>query len=136
MDVISCARQLGKAIQEDIRYIAFKAAKEANDKDMELNSMIGKLNLIQMNYQNESEKETPDSDKLTQLDEEFKNIYGEIMLNPSMQNYEAKKADVDEMMQYIINLLTMCVNGSDPETAEPSTEDSCSGNCSSCGGCG
>lgn len=136
MDVITKARELGAAIQQDERYLAFKAAKEANDADMKLNELIGKINLIQMGYQNESEKETPDAAKLEKMDEEFRNVYGEIMLNESMKNYEEKKQEVDGMMKYVIDILTLCVNGEDPLTCEPAAEADCTGNCASCGGCG
>lgn len=136
MDVIAKVRELGAAIQQDERYLAFAAAKKANDEDAALGELIGKLNLIQMSYQNESEKETTDEKKLEQLDADFRNIYGEIMLNESMKNFEEKKQAVDDMMNYVINILTLCVNGEDPATCEPAAQSDCSGNCASCGGCG
>lgn len=136
MDVIAKVRELGAAIQQDERYIAFAEAKKANDEDAALNELIGKLNLIQMSYQNESEKETADEKKLEELDAEFRNVYGDIMLNESMKNFEEKKQAVDDMMNYIINILTLCVNGDDPATCEPAPAGDCSGNCASCGGCG
>ena len=137
MDVITKVRELGAAIQRDERYLAFAEAKKANDEDAALNELIGKLNLIQMSYQNESEKETVDEKKLEQLDADFRNVYGDIMLNESMKNFEEKKQAVDEMMNYVINILTLCVNGEDPATCEPAPEGGdCTGNCASCGGCG
>lgn len=137
MDVITKVRELGAAIQQDERYLAFAEAKKANDEDAALNELIGKLNLIQMSYQNESEKETVDEKKLEQLDSDFRNVYGEIMLNESMKNFEEKKQAVDDMMNYVINILTLCVNGEDPATCEPAPEGGdCTGNCASCGGCG
>ena len=51
MSVIELTRQLGAAIQADERYKAFDEAKKANDADKELNDLIGKINLVQMNYQ-------------------------------------------------------------------------------------
>ncbi len=137
MDVITAARELGKAIQLDERYIAFQAAQKANEEDIELNGLIGKLNLIQLSYQNESAKDEPDQKKLEGMDSEFREIYGQIMLNENMRNYEEAKGNVDEMMNYVIQLLTLCVNGDDPATCEPqSQEEGCGGNCASCGGCG
>lgn len=137
MDVIEITRELGKAIQLDERYIAFAEAKKANEADTELNALIGKLNLIQMNYQNETEKDEPDSAKLEQMDAEFRDIYGSVMLNPNMQKYEEAKQNVDDMMNYVINILSLCVNGEDPATCEPApAEGDCTGNCSTCGGCG
>lgn len=137
MDVITAVRQLGNAIQNDERYLSFKKAQQANDADIELNGLIGKLNLIQLSYQNESGKDEPDNKKLEGMDAEFRDIYGQIMLNENMKNYEEAKTAVDEMMNYLIKILTLCVNGEDPNTCEPvENEESCGGNCASCGGCG
>ena len=107
MDVISATRELGKAIQADERYLAFREAQKANEEDIELNGLIGKLNLIQLSYQNESPKEEPDTKKLEGYDSEFRAIYGQIMLNENMRRYEETKNAVDEMMNYAIQLLTL-----------------------------
>ena len=137
MNVIELTRQLGEAIQQDEKYIAFTAAKRANDEDMALNALIGKLNLVQMAYQNESGKESPDEQKLSDMDKEFQSLYGEIMLNENMKNYEARKQELDDMMNYLIGILSQCVNGADPATCEPVSESGdCTGSCSTCGGCG
>lgn len=137
MNVIELTRQLGEAIQQDEKYIAFTAAKRANDEDMALNALIGKLNLVQMAYQNESGKESPDEQKLSDMDKEFQSLYGEIMLNENMKNYETRKQELDDMMNYLIGILSQCVNGADPATCEPVSETGdCTGSCSTCGGCG
>ena len=137
MDIVKLTRELGKAIQLDERYLAFMEAKKANEADTELNALIGKLNLVQMNYQNEYSSEEPDAKKLDSYDAEFKDIYGSIMLNENMKRYEEKKQDVDDMMNYLIQILSLCVNGEDPDTCEPApAEGDCTGNCASCGGCG
>jgi len=138
MDVIKAARELGKAIQADERYIEYAAAKKANDEDIELQGLIGKLNILQMSYQNESEKENSDEKKLEQWDADFRKTYTEVMLTPKMREFEEKKQVVDDLMSYIVNLLSLCVNGADPETAEPVQADGggCTGSCSTCGGCG
>ena len=138
MDVIEAARALGKAIQADARYAEYTAAKQANDEDTALQALIGKLNLLQMSYQNEAETEEPDQQKLDAWDEEFRSVYGEVMLNPNMRFFEEKKQAVDDLMSYIVNLLSLCANGADPETAEPRANngEGCTGSCSSCGGCG
>ena len=137
MDIIKATRELGKAIQQDERYLAFQEAQKANEADIELNGLIGKLNLIQLSYQNESQKEEPDTNKLEGYDNEFREIYGQIMLNENMRKYEETKGEVDAIMNHVIQLLTLCVNGEDPETCEvKAPEEGCGGNCASCGGCG
>ena len=67
MSVIELTRQLGAAIQADERYKAFDEAKKANDADKELNDLIGKINLVQMNYQQEASKgDEADESKMEQ----------------------------------------------------------------------
>lgn len=137
MNVIELTRQLGEAIQQDEKYIAYMEAKQANEEDMDLNAMIGKLNLVQMSYQNESGKDAPDEKKLEEMDNEFRQLYGDIMLNENMKRYEAKKQELDDMMNYLIGILSQCVNGAAPATCEPVSETGdCTGSCSTCGGCG
>ena len=124
MDVIKMTRELGKAIQQDEKYLKFMEAKKANEADDKLNELIGKLNLIQLSYQQEAEKETPDEAKMKQFDEEFRSVYGDVMINEN------------NMMNYVMQILSLCVNGEDPDTCEPANaEGGCSGNCSACSGC-
>jgi len=137
MDLIKLTRKLGAAIQQDERYLAFQAARKANEEDEGLNDLIGKLNLVQLSYQHEAEQPEPDENKLAQYDDEFRSLYSEIMQNPNMINYENTRRDLDELMNYIMQILAMCVNGEDPETCEPQMNEGagCHGSCSSCQGC-
>ena len=136
MSVIELTRQLGAAIQKDERYLAFAAAKEANEKDEALNALMGEIQMIQMNYQVEASKETPDSAKMQEFEAEFNAKYEAFMANENMQRYDEARAEVDSMMNYIMQILGLCVNGADPATCEPEQHDhSCDGSCSSCSGC-
>lgn len=133
MDIIKLTRELGKAIQADERYAKFVAARETNEKDDELNELIGKMQLIHMSYQHEASKEDANEQKLTAYEEEFMELREKIMNNQNMIDYEKARMDIDEMMNYIVAILTECIKGEDPETCEPPQEHSCGGNCSSCG---
>lgn len=137
MSVIELTRQLGAAIQKDERYLAFAAAKEANEKDEALNALMGEIQMIQMNYQMEASKEAPDSAKMQEFEAEFNAKYEAFMANENMQKYDEARAQVDSMMNYIMQILGLCVNGADPATCEPEEqhEHSCDGSCSSCSGC-
>ena len=136
MTVIELTRQLGAAIQEDARYKEYEAARKANEADDALNELIGKINLIQLNYQNEAAKgEEADPAKMEQFAKEFEEKYREIMLNGNMVKFEAAKTAVDDMMNEIMGILACCVDGQDPATCTPHQEHSCDGSCSSCGGC-
>lgn len=133
MDVIKLTRELGAEIQKDERYLAFVAAREENEKDTELNELIGKINLIQMSYQQEASKDDANEQKLEAYDKEFREIYSQVMMNKTMQNYEASRKEVDDMMNYLTGILVLCVNGEDPMTCEPKSDHNCGGECSGCG---
>ena len=136
MTVIEITRQLGAAIQEDARYKEYEAARKANEQDDALNNLIGSINLIQLNYQNEAAKgEEADAAKMEQFAKEFEEKYREIMLNGNMVKFEAAKNAVDEMMNEIMGILACCVDGQDPVTCSPQQEHHCGGSCDSCGGC-
>ena len=53
------------------------------------------------------------------------------MANKNMQEYEAARHDIDELMNYVMQLLGLCVNGADPVTCEPEPHD-CGCDCESC----
>ena len=136
MTVIELTRQLGAAIQQDDRYKAYEEARKANEADDALNGLIGKINLIQLNYQQEASKgEEADATKMEGFAKEFEQLYREIMLNGNMVKFEAAKTAVDDMMNEIMGILACCVDGQDPATCTPHQEHSCDGSCSSCGGC-
>jgi cell fate (sporulation/competence/biofilm development) regulator YlbF (YheA/YmcA/DUF963 family) len=136
MTVIELTRQLGAAIQEDPRYKEYEAARKTNEADDELNNLIGKINLIQLNYQQEAGKgEEADAAKMEAFAKEFEEAYREIMLNGNMVKFEAAKTAVDDMMNEIMGILALCIDGQDPATCTPAEEHHCGGSCDSCGGC-
>ncbi|HOO25202.1 MAG TPA: YlbF family regulator [Clostridiales bacterium] len=136
MDLIKLTRELGAAIQQDERYLALHRANLANENDPKLNELLNEIRMVQMSYQNEASKSDPDDGKLEAYDKKFNEIYDEIAKNPNMQAFQVARQEVDDMMQYITGILSLCVNGEDPETCEPSSASSCSGECSSCSSCG
>lgn len=134
MDTISMARELGKLIQADARYDAYVKAKEANDKDEELQKLINEFTAKRYELNMEMSKTDKDADRLKELDGVIKNIYGEIMVNPNMAEFNKAKNAMDGMLAEINNIITASANGEDPETC-PSQPSGCSGSCSTCGGC-
>lgn len=134
MDIIEITRQLGAAIQQEPVYIEYQLAKEENDKDEALQSLIGEFNLLRMSLGNELGKEDPQKSqsKIDSLNDQLKELYGKIMENPSMVKFNQTKTKLDQIVNRINSIITLCINGDDPETCEPSE---CSGSCGSCGGC-
>ena len=135
MDIIEIIRQLGAAIQQDERYLAFHEARRTNEADTDLNDLINKIQLIHMSYQHEAAKDDANEEKLAAYDKEFSEVYQTVMANENMQKYEAARHAVDDMMNEITAILSLCVQGEDPKTCQPQEEHHCSGECGSCGGC-
>lgn len=136
MTVIELTRQLGAAIQQDERYKTYEEARKANEADDALNELIGKINLIQMSYQNEASKgDEADAEKMEGFAKEFEQLYREVMLNGNMVKFEAAKTAVDDMMNEIMGILACCIDGQDPATCTPQQEHHCDGSCGSCDGC-
>ena len=133
MDIITMARELGKLIQQDERYKRIDAAKKANDEDEKLQELIAKFNLNRSELSVEMSQENKNPEKLNQLDKELKALYQEVMANPNMAEFNAAKAEVDGMMNFISTILYGSVNGEDPDTIE--MQASCGGKCSGCSGC-
>lgn len=136
MNVIEKARELGVLIQQDERYSAYYVAKEANDKDENLQDMINEFNMKRMQLNAEVSKENKNEERLSELDDAIKSLYGTIMANENMINYNKAKADMDSLLNQINMIITYSANGEDPLTC-PCEEVNvrCGGDCSACGGC-
>ena len=135
MDLIQMARELGAALQQDARYLEFMQAHDENEKDLELQGLIGKIQLVHMSYNREAAKDDKDEEKLKEYDRQFNTLYNEVMCNPHMRRFEKARDEADKLMKEITGILTLCMRGEDPMTCDPNA-GSCGGDCGSCGGCG
>lgn len=133
MDVITMARELGKAIQSSEEYKKLNTAKEINDNDETLQKQIEEFNMIRVQLSTLMQDENKDEEKMKTLDGELKGLYATVMGNPNMLNFNEAKQDIDKLMNGITTILMACVNGDDPDTCE-AYPASCGGSCSSCGG--
>ena len=134
MDVIELARELGKAIQQDERFLAMQIARQNSDNDDELQQLIGEFNLKRMAINNEAAKENRDEAKLQQLNSELRETYAKVMQNKNMNAYNEAKELMDNMLKRINAIISISAEGGDPEIVDL-TEDTCGGSCSSCAGC-
>lgn len=135
MDIIEKARELGKLIQQEESYIALRKAQADADADMELQNLIGDFNMKRMSINNEASKKDKDSDKLALLNSQMREDYSKIMSNKNMIAYNEAKDAFDMVANRVLAIVQQSAEGADPETADYSTS-SCSGSCSTCGGCG
>ncbi len=134
MDLITLARELGAELQKSEIYTAHKAANEAADADGELQNLIADFNEKKAVLSQEVQKTEKDQDAITALNEEVKSIYGKIMNNENMVQYNVTKGAMDKQLNFIQQIIVYAANGEDPYAVEES--EACGGSCSSCSGCG
>ena len=133
MDIIEMARELGKALQTDDRYIAYMLAKQVNDADEELQKDIDSFEKMRYDLSMELTKENKDTDKVKELDDNIKETYNKIMSNKNMIVFSAAPKSLEQLVGNIQEIITMSANGEDPATCEPAS--GCTGSCATCGGC-
>ena len=131
--LLEMAKELGHAIQADERFIRTQMAQNAADEDEALQALIGEFNLKRMAINAEAAKgEEQDESKMRTLNEELRAVYARVMANESMAAYNEAKTELDKVTNAIGAILNMASQGLNPDDYD---EHSCSGNCSSCGGC-
>lgn len=135
MTVIEKARELGTVLQQDERYTRYMKACEINDTDSELQKAIGEFNLKRAELSKEMKEPDKNADKLTELDKEIREMYDNIMAMPKMVEYNEAKDAMDKLLDSINFIVSMAANGEDPMTCPEQAPHSCSGSCSTCGGC-
>ena len=134
MDCIDLFKKAAAALQTDPRYLELDAARRENDMDEELQNMIGEFNLARLDLNNARASAETDDTRITELNEKVNNLYGQIMGNEGMVAYNEAKRDCENLVNYIDAIINTAMNGGDPMTVqEPSA--SCTGSCSTCGGC-
>ena len=134
MDCIDLFKRAAMALQTDPRYLAMDQARKMNDKDEELQNLIGEFNLARMDLNNEIGKTERSDARIAELNEKVNDLYGKIMADEGMVAYNEAKRDCENLVNYIDAIINTAMNGGDPMTVqEPSA--SCTGSCSTCGGC-
>ncbi len=120
------AKALGQAITEDERFIEYKKAEIAQQADENLQNLLkayesGRSALIEAN-QTGAPEETIKKLAL-ELDENYK----QITTNETMLAFIDARKVLEDMLAKVNGIIDFYVTGEEPH--------SCSGNCSSCGGC-
>lgn len=136
MNIIDMTRALGAALQDEEAYLQFVAANRAVEEDASVSEKMSTLQSLQAAYQEEMQKETQDAGKMEKMDLEFQNLYQEMMQLDSMVALNSAKAELNDLLHAMTQILVLCANGEDPATCEPG-QSQCGGGCGSCGGgCG
>ena len=132
MDVITMARELGKALQQEETFINWQNAQRVADADTELQALIGEFNLKRMIINDEASKQDGDQEKLTKANKEMREVYSKIMSNDNMIAYNDAKSAFDAVYNRVNAIIQQSAQGADPDTADAVD---CTGSCSTCGGC-
>ena len=134
MDVIAMARELGHAIQNMSSYKEMMRLSDECDADKALQAKVESFNDLRGKINQEIMKDDKDENKITEMDKELRTIYTEITSDPKMVKLTEAKETFSESYSFVSQIITASANGEDPDKVEMS-HDSCSGSCSSCGGC-
>ena len=134
-DLLEMAKQLGRELQKDERYLAFRRASEENDKDTDLQNLIAQFNQKRLDLGNAEDAQEQDEDRVKALGEEVRGLYSQIMANDAMRKYQAVRAEFEQLLDGINRVIAYSAAGQDPDSFDPTAAASCSGDCSACGGC-
>ena len=121
-DIIELVREVGRQLQKEEAYIAYHAAKQAADEDMELQRLIDDFDKVRTDISIETSKDEDERDN------------AKIMTNERMIGYNDAKDGFDVLMARITAIIKQCSEGEDPDTTDYMPE--CTGSCAACGGCG
>ena len=95
MDCIDLFKRAAMALQTDPRYLALDQARKANDKDEELQNLIGEFNLARMDLNNEISKSERSDERIAELNTKVNDLYGKIMADEGMTAYNEAKRDCE-----------------------------------------
>ena len=130
-------RELAKKLQQEDAYILLNTTQKAVEEDDALQEAIADFNMKRYELTQEVTKKDRDDEKVDELDKLVRKMYDDITNNEKMVAYNKAQDDFNEMFEYVLHILQMAATGDDPDSIEKTEEGGgCSGDCSSCGGCG
>ena len=135
MDIITLARELGAAIQQDELYIDYKIKEQNVECDMELQKTIEDFNSKKSEINIEISKDNADSQKIDELNSSIGEFYKKITQNPKMEEYNEAKQKFDDRLQKVSLIINSASAGQDPYSVDISEDTSCTGRCQTCHGC-
>ena len=126
MTIFELAAQLGKALKEDEKLVRLNNAKNAYESDKELQKMMVEYEVQQKAMQAEITKPERDTMLIDIIQKRINELYNAIMAHPIFVELNEAQAEVNELMNAINNTISFEITGELP--------NSCTHNCSTCGG--
>ena len=130
--IIELAIDFAKNIQKTKEYLNLKKAKEENDRDLELQKLIKKLNMLKQDVKNLIKNENSNKQQIDNLNYEISLVYRKIMENKNMINFNEKSEKANILMNKVNSILVKAING---EELVSSCNEENSFNCGSCKKC-
>lgn len=136
MDIITLARELGAAIQQDEIYIDYKIKEQNIECDSELQKNIKDFNSKKSEINIEISKDNADSQKIDELNSSIGELYQKITQNFKMEEYNEAKQKFDDRLQKVSFIINSASAGQDPYSVDVNDDtSSCTGSCQTCNGC-
>lgn len=133
MDLIDLARQLGKELQRDERYINFRLCQQKIELNNILQEKLNQFNKSKSEINLEMSKENPNRKKIKELNNLLKETYDQIINEDDMKLFNDAEHEFKDLLNRINAIIMQSAQGGDPLTAD--YYESCGGSCSSCAGC-
>lgn len=134
-EILNLAREIGAAIQRSDEYINYRMNEQKVECSKELQSTIEKFNSKKAEINAELSKENADQKKMDELNREIGELYRKITNDETMKKFSEAKSVFDDMLGRVSYLISECAKGEDPYKVEIPDAGSCTGSCSTCGGC-
>ena len=124
--IIEKAKELGALLENSEIVRKQRAAKKDFDNDTELQDLIGAFNMAKMSLMNESNKDTPDNEKVEQFRQQTTEAYEKVMQHPVMERLNDAEIALEGLLNQVNSILQQSVTGE---------QGGCTHNCATCGGC-
>ena len=122
MDVMEAVRQLGVSIQADERYKKFMELSDIAKGNEDVTKATEELQATAEKFEAEMAKEDKDEQLLTDIQAEYTAKYRNLFNMSPMKEMMDAREELDAMMNDIMQIIYLTMNGNDPLTAEPSPE--------------
>lgn len=126
-EIIEKAKELGALLQTSEQVQKYNAAKDAYEKDEDVQKLIKEFNMHRMTMANLADAEDQDPSRVAEIEERIKAVYGKIMENENMVMMQSASKAVEELLGQVNGVLSFYITGEQPSE--------CTHDCSTCGGC-
>ena len=129
MDAIQLARQLGKIIQEDERFINLQLAQQQTEADQPLQEVLGKYAAQREALVAEAKTSGMDSAKVEVMNAELGRLHVDILQNENMKKYMSAQEELSKHTGHITQIIEGSAQGQNPDTIEyrPTRKGGCGG---------